>query len=120
MQPCEQTATITAIHDTLKRVDRTQERLVEALERVADQGARIENLEDVKDMHHHDIDILYNRLRESDLKLDRIIHVLDMLSSKYVIGFITGLVGMTILGFILDIIYHADTIKLFIKFMNGG
>jgi len=125
--PCEQTATITAIHETLKRVDRTQDRLVVTLERVAEQGARIDNLEAAKDYHTEQIDELYVRMRKSETvseKLDnKIINTnskLDIIFNKYTLGFFISIIFLVCLGTVLDCIYHSAAIKAIIYFVRGN
>jgi len=125
--PCEQTATINAIHETLKRVDRTQDRLVVTLERVAEQGARIDNLEAVKDYHTEQIDELYVRMRKSETvseKLDnKIVNTnskLDILFNKYTLGFFISIIFLVCLGTVLDCIYHSVAIKAIINFVRGA
>lgn len=124
--PCEQTATITAIHETLKRVDKTQDRLVMTLEKVAEQGARVSNLESAKDYHTEQIDELYTRMRKSETvaeKLDnKIVNTnskLDLIFNKYTMGFFISLIFLVCLGTVLDCIYHSVAIKAIIYFVSG-
>lgn len=64
---CTQETTISHISKTLDRMERSQEKLIELLETVSNQDARIENLEghSKKCMEH--ADMLFERVRDLEL-----------------------------------------------------
>lgn len=67
MTPCEQASTIDAISHTLTRMEKTQDRLVELLEKVAKQDARLDHLEDHSEKAYNDISVAFDRLRDIEL-----------------------------------------------------
>lgn len=65
--PCTQETTISHISKTLDRMERSQERLIELLETVSNQDARIEHLEEHTKKCAEHADILFERVRDLEL-----------------------------------------------------
>lgn len=65
--PCEQEPVIQNISKTLERMEKTQDRLVELLEKVAKQDARLDHLEEHAERNYNELDGLYTRMREVEL-----------------------------------------------------
>ena len=73
-EPCRQEgniatlkATDVSIQDTLREIKRGQERLIEVLEQIAAQGARINSLEENERKHGRDIGALFGRVRDLEI-----------------------------------------------------
>jgi hypothetical protein len=73
-EPCQQQwrlATLeakdTSIQDTLREIRQDQKRLIELLERIAAQGARIDSLEENVRKHGRDIGALFGRVRDIEI-----------------------------------------------------
>lgn len=69
MQPCEQKDVINNINKTLSRVEDFQVRIVGALEKLAEQGARVEHLENNSHKWEEEHDDIFNRLRIIETQL---------------------------------------------------
>lgn len=67
MNPCEQQDNIVNISKTLDRMEKTQDRLVDLLEKVAKQDARLNHLEEHSERSYNEMDGLYTRMREVEL-----------------------------------------------------
>ena len=152
--PCTQETTISHISKTLDRMERSQERLIELLEKVATQDARIDTLEEYKDKCNDNADILFERVRDLELNqatapqfrqstLDSIINVTNKvteLSNKLepMIGKIDKLnrffyitthryalwvygifFTLVIVGSLMDVVYHSETLKAIWFFWKG-
>lgn len=117
--PCEQAATIGNINHTLDRMERTQDRLVAALERVADQGARIDNLESDADRNFRDLETLYSRIRDVELVQVSRNKLVEIATSKYIIAGIIAMAIMTLTGTICDLLYHQGTTNAIINVLRG-
>lgn len=65
--PCTQESTISHISKTLDRMERSQEKLIELLETVSNQDARIEHLEEHTKKCVEHADILFERVRDLEL-----------------------------------------------------
>ena len=147
-QPCEQEATIQVMSQTLVRMEKAQEHIVDLLTQVANQSARIENLEDHKDTCVKSTDILFERVRDLELntaaagpmhrehvretldgfegKLDALGKKLDKLNRfffftthKYACIGYAVILGLIITGTIMDVIYHWTTIDAAWHFWKG-
>jgi hypothetical protein len=57
----------TSIQDTLREIKQDQKRLIDLLERIAAQGARIDSLEDNQKKHGRDIGALFGRVRDLEI-----------------------------------------------------
>lgn len=149
--PCAQEATINNIGKTLERMmdmqveergerRESEARLIAALEKVADQGARIEHLENRAGEHYVDMDSLFSRVRDVELtlssnspavrqglhdnieqvkktqemflkKLDRISQFVVLLTHRRMMWIYGGVVFMVVSGTILDVVYHLEAFK---------
>lgn len=138
---CTQESNISNITKTLDRMERTQERLVVALEKQIDQGARIVSLEDNHESMHENIGKLFAQVRDLELKQARSIpstkleinDAIGALDKKVevvnqFIGAISGrpakacmgvLIGLIVLGTVCDLTYHFDTVKTFYAIVKG-
>ena len=130
---CAQTGTITSIQQTLEQLARLQiedrqerrdaeTRIITALEKVADQGARIVNLELNHTAYKHDVDLLYGLHRDLELevkqenpKITSLYTFYQLTINKYMLAFFGILVVLILIGTINDIIYH---FKLFDSITN--
>jgi len=65
--PCTQETTISHMSKTLDRMERTQDRVIELLEAVSNQDARIGNLEEHTKKCSEHADILFERVRDLEL-----------------------------------------------------
>lgn len=157
--PCEQEPIIKNIHKTLERMDNALEgdrkerrasehRLMDVLEKLANQGARIDNLEESVEDNHKDINILYERLRDVELveaangpatrqrldntletltgklddvgkRLDKLLGFYRLTTGKYAMWLYGAVGGMIILGFISDLYNHYDWMKSVYHFWRG-
>ena len=119
--------------ENIIRIDRTLERVVAALEKVADQGARITHLEENVEHYFRDMENLYGRVRDTELtlaanspairenqatqieilskKLDKVLNIVRIVTSKpFMYGF-TAIILMIVSGTVLDVMYHFETLK---------
>ena len=146
--PCEQENTIQVISQTLARMEKTQEHIIDLLKAVANQSARIEALEDHKDQCLKNADILFERVRDLELdgasngptqraalrttldeledkinkldkKLDRMARIITLLTHRYFLVGVCCILALVLVGAIMDIIYHWDTIKAAWLFWKG-
>ncbi len=60
-------ATVKAISHTLARMEEGQKKFIEVLERIAEQGQRIVNLEENATRNEKDINALFNRVRALEI-----------------------------------------------------
>ena len=65
--PCEQQSNILNIARTLERMEDGQRSIVRLLEKVSNQEARLENIEDWKDKQYEEVSDIESRLREIEL-----------------------------------------------------
>jgi len=65
--PCTQETTISHISKTLDRMERSQDRLIELMETVSNQEARLDNLEEHTKKCVEHADILFERVRDLEL-----------------------------------------------------
>jgi len=65
--PCTQETTISHISKTLDRMERSQDRLIELMETVSNQEARLDNLENHTKKCVEHADILFERVRDLEL-----------------------------------------------------
>ena len=143
--PCTQEQNIEHILHAIERMETNQDRLVNLLEKVANQDARIVHVEDHAENTYKDLNEVFGRLRECELNLaanghDRINSTLEELTSKietmntrlekvsikynmftckYAIYFYVGLVGAVFLGFLSDLWNHFEWIKEIWRFWKG-
>lgn len=137
--PCTQEVNIVHIHQALDRMERTQERLVVALEKVAEQSARIDHLEEANEHRHDELDEVFSRLRDVELnqaahgsnfrervdssltslelKMKRLNTILSVLSNKYVLTAICTLFATTVVGAVLDFLYHYESLKKILELL---
>lgn len=115
---CEQQDNISHIHRTLDRMEETQRQLVDVLKEVAAQTVRVDNLEDKTDQHFHDMNSLFDRVRILEIKDGKIDTIINIFSNKYFVTAIAGLTAMIIVGAILDLVYHYETVKKILVFFK--
>lgn len=125
--PCTQETSIRQISYTLERMEKSQERVIELLEKVASQDARIDNLEEHKDICAKNAETLFERMRAIELShvesslsingmaelkdnIDKIMNFFRITTHKYAIWTYVVLVAMLCVGFALDIIYHSKAL----------
>ena len=65
--PCTQEKTIETIHDTLERMEKTQEKLVDLLTTVAVQNKQLDHMEARQEEHDSILHELGNRMRDQEL-----------------------------------------------------
>lgn len=65
--PCAQEKTIDSIHDTLERMEKTQEKLVDLLTTVAVQNKQLDHIESRQEEHDNILHELGNRMRDQEL-----------------------------------------------------
>lgn len=131
--PCQQQTTIQDIKHSLDRNERTLDRLVLALERVAEQNSRIEHLEEHTERNFVDMEQLFSRVRDIELnlasqspatrqhqaeqidvlnkKLDKVLNFIRIVTSKPAMYIMGALVAMVVTGTVFDLLYHFDAIK---------
>lgn len=148
MHPCEQEQNIVHISKTLDRMERSQERVVELLEKVAAQDERINTLEDHCEIRRKNEDIIFERIRLLELqqasarpvneesvrvafdKLDDTIDSLEeklnglnrffkVTTHKWALVFYGSTFAAIIAGTIMDIIYHMEFIKKVYDLIRG-
>jgi len=133
--------------DDRKERRESEARMIATLEKVADQGARIDHIEDTQERSINDMEKFYERVRDLELnqaangsnfrervdesfrkvnesflsielKLKKLNTILAVTTSKYVLVGIGFLILMIVGGFALDVIYHYDTIKKAFSFIH--
>lgn len=146
--PCEQEGTIQMMSKTLTRMEAAQEHIVDLLTRVANQSARIESLEEHKDMCLKNAETLFERVRDLELnsasagpmhreavrntidgieekidrldkKIDRLNRIIGLITHKYFLIGVGVILGLVLVGSVMDLIYHWDTIKSAWLFWKG-
>lgn len=132
--PCTQESNIDQISKTLDRMEKSQERVIELLEKVANQDARIDNLEEHKDICLHNADVLFNRVRDLELanaeisidslkdfkdSLNKLTNFFQLTTSKYAVWMYTSILAMVLFGFIMDVLYHFDKVVRALELIKG-
>lgn len=139
--PCTQEPVIDSIQKTLERMERTQEKLVTMLEKVADQGARINSLEGHIENSEQASSGMAARIRALELaqatngpelrlsiqeaitdlshNVDQVLTKTSIMTSKPVYVLFTAMGVLTLIGTICDITYHFDTFKAFLSLIKG-
>jgi len=132
--PCNQESNIEQISKSLDRMEKSQERVIELLEKVANQDARIDNLEEHKDICNHNADIIFERVRNLEItqagldiasiksfkeSLDKLTNFFQLTTSKYAIWLYLTILSIIIFGFTMDIIYHVDKLLLVLNYLKG-
>ena len=117
-QPCEQENNITHIQRTLDRMEETQRQLVDVLQQVANHTVRVDNLEDKSEQTHHDMNVLYDRVRMLELDGSKLTTLLNIASNKYFVAGIISLGSMTLIGAGLDLMYHYETVRKIFSFLK--
>jgi hypothetical protein len=147
-QPCEQEQTINLMSQSLMRMEKSQEYIIDLLSRVANQSARIENLEDHKDTCIKSTDILFERVRDLELntaaagpmhrenvrtslddmeskidllgkKLDKLNRFFYFTTHKYACIGYASVLALIVIGTAMDIVYHWTTIDAIWHFWKG-
>ena len=146
--PCTQESTIGTMVKTLDCMEKSQERVIELLERVANQDARIEHLEEHKDKCVENAEILFERVRDLELneassgpmhrenvrttlgnisdtlekfekKVDKLNRFFYVSTHRYALMVYAIVLAMIVGGTVFDFIYHWDSIKAAWLFWNG-
>ena len=139
--PCEQEGTLATIIKTLDRMERGQEKVVELLEKVANQEGKIANLQLESSRSFKSVNELFSRVRvlevgaaasipemkqhihdtldEVNSQLEKLSKFFTMLTSKPAIVVCSAIVSMIMLGTFCDVLYHFETIKAFLLFVRG-
>ena len=156
--PCEQQPNIENIHKTLERMEQSHEterierresehRLMTILEKLADQGARIDHLEEHSERTYTDVEEMYKRIRDVEMNdassgpsreritdaLEKIEHTLDLVTKrldklfmffkwtthKYAIASYLVLIVMVAAGSLMDLMYHKPTFDVIVKMLGG-
>lgn len=112
-------ASLVNIYKTLERLERGQEKVVELLEKVANQDARIDHLEKQTETHIDMFDQLFTRMREIEAAWIKVNQFMSIITSRAVVIFFMGLLCLVGVGTALDLIYHLDTMKAIIQFVRG-
>lgn len=159
MTPCEQEPTIKHINHTLERIDgaleedrkdrkESEQRLMTVLEKLANQGARIDHLEATVEDNHKDINVLYERVRDIELveasngpatrqrfettletlatkmdhvvvRLDKLLNFYRLTTGKYAMWLYGIVGGMILFGFASDLYNHFEWAKAVWHFWRG-
>lgn len=143
--PCSQRDKIDAIAHTLERMEVGQERLVALLEKVANQDARIEHVEEHAENAYRDMNEIFNRLRECELnlaanghdringaieeltrkveimntRLEKIVSKYNIITSKPALYFYSSIVVAVIISMMSNFANHYDWLKSIWKFWKG-
>lgn len=125
IQDCAQAGTINSIFQVLEQLSlshleekqerrESEKRIITALEKVADQGARIANLESMDVELKHDINVLYGIQREQDKNIkteDPRIPLLftfyQLTTNKYAVAMGVVLLSLILIGSLNDLVYHS-------------
>jgi len=67
-EPCHQTGTIKAIHTTLERLESSNDRLLDVLTQIAEQGATIKSLQVSDNRHEKAFDNLFGRVNKLEVQ----------------------------------------------------
>lgn len=139
-EDCAQEANIVNISRTLERMERGQERVVELLEKVANQDARIDHLEDTAEIVYRDVNSIFDRVRDLELvqasngpetrlklnevmeevsrkmedinnRIEKILRFYRVVTGKNAKYFYTVILGLVLTGFVSDIANHYDWMK---------
>lgn len=137
---CAQAGTINSIQQLLEQLSalhleerqerrESEKRIIVALEKVADQGARITNLESADIEIKKDVNLLYGIQREvekevkvEDPRLNTLYTFYQLTTSKCTIAVSVILLGLLLIGTINDIVYHTSLfstlVSKLINFLN--
>lgn len=146
--PCTQEKTIDVIHDTLERMEKTQDKLVDLLTDVAVQDSRLRHIEGRQEEHDRVLYDLGHRMRDQELlsasdpssrlrwdkaitdmensmenlakKVDKLLRFLTLTTSKPVLCVMGVLVAMIVLGSVSDLWNHGDWLKTLWHFYKQG
>lgn len=138
---CAQEGTLAAITKTLDRMERGQEKVVTLLEKVANQDAKIEGLQDGAEKTYKDVNELFTRVRVLEVtsatsgpeikqhfhdtidmlndKLDKLNRFFSMATSKPAVVMGCVIIGMIAIGTFCDLAYHFESVKAIIEFIRG-
>lgn len=134
MQPCQQA-------DNIRNINTTLDRLVALLEKVADQGARVDHLELHSIDHQKHVENLFGRVRQVELtiaahnpekmdalnaqleavckRLDKITSFYRVITHKRAIAVYTIILAMIVFGFVSDVWNHWEWVKTVWLFWRG-
>jgi len=146
--PCEQESSIKNITSTLDRMEKGFDRLVELLQSVAQQGARLAHLEQEQIKTDDELNILYGRVRQIELKeaagepttrleilqavtevnakvdamsenLKAFDRIYKITTHKYAFWAYGIILGVIVLGFVNDVYYHESTLMKAWEWYHG-
>jgi hypothetical protein len=124
LQDCAQASTIGSIQQLLEQLSTLQleerqerreaeKRIISALEKIADQGARIAHLECVDTELKQNVDTLYDRQRElekcqleEDPRMTAMYTFYQITTNKYALGAGIILLSLLLIGTLNDMVYH--------------
>lgn len=112
-------ASLVNIYKTLERLERGQEKVVELLEKVASQDARIEHLEKQDEKSWEQFDELFTRMRQIEAAWIKVSQFMALVTSRAALLVFFGLLGLVGTGTALDLMCHFDTVKAIIQFVRG-
>jgi len=140
MEPCAEKATLNAITKTLEKLERGQERLVELLEKVANQDARINSLKEHAEHTHTELGSVTLRLREVEnavtvneaalrlqlhedrelleVRLGKLDNVFRITTSRAAFTIYGGILAMIIAGTFLDLTCHSEKLQQVYRFIK--
>lgn len=140
MQPCEQQDKIDNISATLIRMEKGQDRVIDLLEKVSNQEARLDHLEEHAERTYKDLNEIFNRLREAEMniassgptvrqqfneaielltrKVTKLNNYIAMIQSKPSIVCLSIILVMILCGTLLDFVNHFETLKKIWEFFK--
>lgn len=138
--PCNQEGALHNLSQAVVRMEAGQERQLVLLEKVADQGARVEHLEERVSDLRTDIHAVYGQVRDIELtlkssnpeigptlnnsfevlskKIDRLSRFVSLISNKYAVWTYMALMAMTVAGTVLDVVSRFEAIKALYLFFK--
>lgn len=158
--PCEQANNIENINKVLVRMEEatledrrerreSEKQMMELLQKVADQSARINHLEQQGEHRAHESEILFERMREAELtlasnspafrqqtrdklnemedrigvllkRMDKVCRIIGFMSHKYMVAVYACFIVFVLAGTLTDFLCHFDTITKIFKFIMGA
>lgn len=129
--PCEQEKNIIHISETLARLERGFDKLVELLQAVSKQDARIAHLETEASKAYTDLNELFGRVRTLEIrdaaadparklelhtsiedlnqKLDKLLMYFNIVTHKYMLIAYVVVLVLILVGAVIDVTYHKET-----------
>lgn len=132
---CAQEKNIEALALSMQRMERGQERVIELLEKVANQDARITHLEHEQEETKGNFNEVFERVRGLELsvattgpdgirgmisKVEAAARLVDICTSRPAIVAGTTMLALIVSGAIMDIIEHGEKFAAMWKLITGG